>query len=112
MHKSRRGVPGHSTAEPPRDGVSLVRDLDDIVLLLGALPHPPDPVVGTDRHDDLLFWSTVCQVYGVVLKKEITGKHSGLISVNKNTKSRDFLGEYWRRLFSVFAFAKLQNLEK
>lgn len=48
MHKSRRGVPGHSTAEPPRDGVSLVGDLDDIVLLLGALPHPPDPVVGTD----------------------------------------------------------------
>lgn len=78
MHKGRWGVPGHSTTEPPGDGVSLVGDLDHIVLLLGALPDPPDPVIGADRHDDLLFWSTVCQVDGVVLKKEISGQHTGL----------------------------------
>lgn len=92
MHKSRGGVPGHSATEPSRDGVSLVRDLNHIVLLLGALPDPPDPVVGADRHDDLLFWSTVCQVDGVVLKKEISGQHSGLqyFLFLKTTKSRDF----------------------
>lgn len=107
MHKSRGGVPGHSATEPSGDGVSLVRDLNHIVLLLGALPDPPDPVVGADRHDDLLFWSTVCQVYGVVLKKEISGQHSGLryFLFLKTTKSRDFR---WilRRLFSVLP---LQN---
>lgn len=92
MHKGRWGVPGHSTTEPPGDGVSLVGDLDHIVLLLGALPDPPDPVVGANRHDDLLFWSTVCQVDGVVLKKEISGQHSGLqyFLFLKTTKSSDF----------------------
>lgn len=92
MHKGRWGVPGHSATEPSRDGVSLVRDLNHIVLLLGALPDPPDSVVGADRHDDLLFWSTVCQVDGVVLKKEISGQHSGLqyFLFLKTTKSRDF----------------------
>lgn len=87
MHKSRWGVPGHSATEPPRDGVPLVGDLDDVVLLLGALPDPPDAVVGADRHDDLLFWSTVCQVDGVVLKKEISGQHTGLVSVYKKLQN-------------------------
>lgn len=113
MHKSRWGVPGHSATEPSRDGVSLVRDLNHIVLLLGALPDPPDPVVGADRHDDLLFWSTVCQVDGVVLKKEISGQHSGLqyFLFLKTTKSRDFR---WilKEIIFCFAFAELQNPEK
>lgn len=67
VYKSRRRVSSHSAAESSRKGVALMGDLHDIVLFFGALPHPPDPVIGSDRHDDLLLWTTVGQVYGVIL---------------------------------------------
>ena len=57
-----------------------MRDLNNVVLLLTALPHPPYTIVAVDG-DDLGFESIVCEMHCVILSK--IKKEMDIIQVSK-----------------------------